>query len=142
LRHALLDRQAGPDHLLVVVEQLDGDVLVGMRPAQQGVALIELVIRERERRVTVVLNVLALEDERLARGALALLAAVHEHDALLGRGPQDRLILTDLDFDADRLKPYDVLVGHGPLADGGKSPRRSGWEGAAGPGLRPTSRSS
>ena len=58
------------------------------------------------------LDVLALEHERLAGGALAFLAAVHEHDALLGRGPQNRLILGDVDLDADGLEPHRVLVSH------------------------------
>ena len=116
LRDALLDRQAGADHLLVVVEQLDREVFVGVRPAQQRVAFLELVVGQRERRVPVVLDVVAVQDERLAGGALALLAAVHEHDALLGRGPQDGLVLGDLDLDAYRLEPHDVLVGHDPLA--------------------------
>jgi len=38
---------------------------------------------------------------------------VHEHDSLLGRGPQDRLGLVDLDLDADRLEPDCVLLRHG-----------------------------
>jgi hypothetical protein len=59
-----------------------------------------------------VLDVLAVEDERLARGALAFLAAVHEHDPLLGRGPQDRLVLVDVDLDADGFEAHLVLFGH------------------------------
>ena len=62
------------------------------------------------------LDVVALEDEGLAGGALPFLAAVHEHDALLGRGAQDVLILVDLDLDADRLETNDVLLAHDPLA--------------------------
>jgi len=42
---------------------------------------------------------------------------VHEHDPLLGRGAQDRLILGHLDLDADRLEPDDMLVGHEPPRD-------------------------
>ena len=61
------------------------------------------------------LDVVAVEDERLARGALAFLAAVHEHDSLLGRGPQDRLVLADFDLDADGLEAHLVLFGHGHL---------------------------
>ena len=108
----LLDRVAGPDHLLVVVEQLDRDVLEDVRPAQQGEALLQLEVGQRERRVLVQLDVVAVEDERLARGALAFLAAVHERDALLGRGAQHRLVLVDLDLDADRLESHDMLVAH------------------------------
>src|SRR5690242_5586546 len=88
-----------------------------MRPAEQRVAFLELVVGQRERRVPVVLDILALEDERLAGGALPLLAAMHEHDSLLGRGPQDRLVLAHLDLDADRLEADDVLFAHGPLGD-------------------------
>ena len=116
-RHGLLDRQARADHVLVVVHQLDRDVLVHVCPAQQREALFPLVIGQRERGVLVKLDVFALEHERLTRGALALLAAVHEHDSLLRRGTQDRLVLTDLDLDAYRLEPHDMLVGHGSLAD-------------------------
>ena len=109
---ALPQRQPAPDDLLVVVEELDHQVLVGVRPAEQGLALLLLEVRQGERRVAVELDVLALEDEGLAGGALAFLAAVHELDALLGGGAQDRLVLVDLDLDADRLEPDDVLVTH------------------------------
>jgi hypothetical protein len=37
---------------------------------------------------------------------------VHELDALLGGSAQDGLVLVDLDLDADRLEPDDVLVTH------------------------------
>ena len=37
---------------------------------------------------------------------------MHELDALLGGGAQDGLVLVDLDLDADRLEPDDVLVTH------------------------------
>ncbi len=83
-----------------------------MRPAEQGEALLLLVVGQRERGITFQLDVVTVEHEGLARGALALLAAVHEHDSLLGGGPQDRLILVDLDLDADRLESHDMLVGH------------------------------
>ena len=57
-----------------------------MRPAEQREALLLLVVGQREGRVLVELDVVAVEHEGLARRALALLAAVHEHDPLLGRG--------------------------------------------------------
>ena len=110
LGHRLLDRQPGPDHVLVEVQQLDRHVLVNVRPAEQREALLTLEVGQRERRVTVELHLIAVEQERLAGGALPLLAAVHEHDALLGRAAQDRLVLVDLDLDADRLEPDDVLL--------------------------------
>ena len=110
---ALPQRQPAADDLLVVVEELDHQVLVGVRPAEQGLPLVPLEVGQRERRVAVELDVLTLEDEGLAGGALALLAAVHELDALLGGGAQDGLVLVDLDLDADRLEPDDVLVTHG-----------------------------
>ncbi|MCO5555079.1 hypothetical protein L7F22_008619 [Adiantum nelumboides] len=112
LDHALGEGQAGPDDLLVVVEQLDRQVLVGVRPAEEGRTLLLLVVGQGERRVGVVLDVLALEHEGLAGRALALLAAVHELDALLGRGAKDVLVLVDLDLDADGLEPNDVFVAH------------------------------
>jgi hypothetical protein len=40
------------------------------------------------------------------------LATVHEHDSLLSGGPQDCLVLADLDVDADRLEPHHVLIAH------------------------------
>ena len=115
----LLDRLPGPDHLLVVVEQLDRHVLVDVRPAQQGEALLPLEVGQRERRVLVELDVLAVEHERLAGRALPFLAAVHEHEALLERRAQDRLVLVDLDLDADRLEPHDVLVAHRMVSPSG-----------------------
>ena len=118
----LLDRQPGLDHLLVVVEQLDREVLVGVGPAQQGEALLLFVIGQREGRVPVVFDVVAVEDERLAGRALPFLAAVHEHDALLGGGAQDRLVLGDVDLDPDRFEPDAVLLCHtcpvGPCVKG------------------------
>ncbi len=87
-----------------------------MRPAQQREALLLLVVGQGEGGVPVQLDVVAVEHERLAGGALPLLAAVHEHDALLGGGTQDRLVLVDLDLDADRLEPHDVLLTHDFLA--------------------------
>src|SRR3712207_8889195 len=50
---ALPQRQTGGDHLLVVVEQLDDEVLVGVGPAEQGQALVLLELRQREGRVAV-----------------------------------------------------------------------------------------
>jgi hypothetical protein len=44
LRNCLLDRQAGPNDVLVVVQQLDRQVLIGVCPAQQGVALLLLKV--------------------------------------------------------------------------------------------------
>jgi hypothetical protein len=40
---------------------------------------------------------------------------VHEHDALLEGGAQDRLLLADLDLDADGLEAHNVLVAHDSL---------------------------
>ena len=115
LRDGAGDRQAGADHVLVVVEQLDGEVLIGVRPAQQRVAFLPFEVGQRERGVPVELDVLAVEHERLAGRALPLLAAVHEHDALLEGGAQDRLLLADLDLDADGLEAHHVLVAHDSL---------------------------
>ena len=62
----LLDRVPGAEHLLVVVEELDGHVLVDVRPAEQREALIQLEVGQREGRVLVELDVVTVEDERLA----------------------------------------------------------------------------
>src|SRR5580658_388545 len=118
----VLDRQSGPDHLLVVVQQLDRDVFVDVRPAQQREAFFLLEVGQRERRVLVQLHVVAVEQERLAGRALPLLAAVHEHEALVEGGPQDRLLLIDLDLDANWLEPDDVLIAHpSPHGEAGKN---------------------
>ena len=37
---------------------------------------------------------------------------MHQHDALLKRGMQDRLVFPDLDLDTDRLEANDMLVSH------------------------------
>ena len=88
-----------------------------MGPAQQREAFFLFEVRQREGRVLVELDVFALEHEGLAGGALPLLAAVRQQNALLERGTQDRLVFVDLDFDADWLEPDDVLpVGHNPFA--------------------------
>ena len=77
------------------------------------------------------LDVFPVEQEGLARGALAFLAAVHEHDSLLGRGPQDGLILGDIDLDAYRLEAHLVLICHFcPLLSSPGRPRALGLRGA------------
>src|SRR6185312_16421648 len=87
-------------------------VLVDVRPAQQREPLVLLVVGQREGGISVQLDVVAVEDEGFAGGALALLAAVHEHDALLGGRSEDRLLLVNLDLDAHRLEPDEMLVRH------------------------------
>jgi hypothetical protein len=99
------------------VEQLDGEVLVSVRPAQQRVAFLLFKVGQRERGVLVELDILTVEHERLAGGALPFLAAVHQHDALLEGGAQNRLLLADLDVDADGLEAHHVLVAHDSLGD-------------------------
>ena len=37
---------------------------------------------------------------------------MHEHDALTEGAVEDRLVLVDLDLDADRLEPMRVLLTH------------------------------
>ena len=103
---------AAAQDLLVVVDELDLDVGQRVRPAQQRVALRLLEVGQRERRVAIEVD-LAVEQERLAGRALPLLAAVHEHDPLPEGGVEDRLVLVDLELDADRLEPRDVLLAHG-----------------------------
>src|SRR4030095_7977876 len=82
------------------------------------------------------LDVVTLEEERLAGGALALLAAVHEHDPLLGGRAQDRLLLVDLDLDAHRLETHDVLVTHGSIPREREEGRAALLSPASGLGVR------
>src|SRR5206468_9451421 len=105
--------------------------LVDVRPAEQREALLSLEVGQRERRVAVEFHLLTVEQERFAGGALPLLAAVHEHDALLGRAAQDRLVLVELDLDANRLEPDDGLFSHdsfrtllGVVNEGSRTNRR------------------
>ena len=121
-RHARLtraDRAAAVDDVLVVVDQLDLEVGVGMGAAQQRPALGLLEVGQRERRVAVEVDV-AVQQEGLAGRALALLAAVHQHQALPEGGVEDGLVLVRLHLDADRLEPDGVLLAHVPpwLAEG------------------------
>src|SRR4029077_16710482 len=103
----------------------------------QRVALVLLEVGQRERGVPVELDGVAVEHERLAGRALSFLAAVHEHDALLEGGAQDRLFLADFDLDADGLEAHHVLVAHDSLggcvltSPGGRG-RRPAWPGTGG----------
>src|SRR3954452_16591917 len=105
---------AGAERALVVVDELDLEVGVGVGAAQQRPALGLLEVRQREGRVAVEADV-AVEQEGLARRALALLAAVHEHDALAEGGVEDGLVLVGLHLDADRLEADCVGLPHGRL---------------------------
>jgi hypothetical protein len=123
----LLNRHDGRPHgaqrdpaaqdLLVEVDQLDLEVGHGMRLAQQRPALLLLVVGQREGRVAVHVD-LSVEQERLARRALPLLAAVHQHQALTEGGVEDRLVLVDLDLDPDGLELDGVGVVHGDRGGG------------------------
>ena len=108
--HAL-DGHARLEHLLVEVEEFDLEVAVGVRAAEQGVALLSLVLGERECRVPLEVD-LPLDEKGLACRALAFLASVHEHDALPEGSLQDGLVLGHLDLEPDRLKPHYVPLGH------------------------------
>jgi hypothetical protein len=57
----------------------------------------------------------AVQDERLAGGALPLLAAVHQHDPLLLRGPQDVLVSPTSISMPTGSNADDVLLGHNPF---------------------------
>ena len=108
-------RDPAAQDLLVVVDELDLEVRHGMGLAQQGPALVELELRQREGRVAVEVD-LAVQQEGLARRALPLLAAVHQHQALAEGAVEDRLVLVDLEVDPDRLEPDRVLLAHGGSA--------------------------
>ena len=99
------------DDLLVVVDELDLEVRVGVGAAEQRPPLGLLEIGQRERGVAVEID-LAVQDERLARRALTLLAAVHEHDALPEGRVEDRLFLVDLDLDADGFETNGMRLAH------------------------------
>ena len=117
LRDCYLYRQPGSDQLLVVVQQLDRQILKGMGPTQQREAFFLFEVREGEGRVLLELDVFALQNKTLAGRALPLFAAVRQHHALLERCTEDCLAFIDLDVDADRFEPDDVLrVSHNPLA--------------------------
>ena len=116
-RLRLHQREARLEHVLVVVDQLDLEVGQGVGAAQQRPALLLLEVGQRERRVAVEVD-LAVEQERLAGGALPLLAAVHQLQALPEGGVEDGLVLVDLEVDPDRLEPDVVLFTHLALASG------------------------
>src|SRR3954452_6584950 len=111
--HHRPQRRAAVDRLRVEVDQLDLEVGVGVGAAQQRPALGLLEVRQRERRVAIEVDV-AVEQEGLARRALALLAPVHEHQPLPERGIEEGLVLVGLHLDADRLEPNGVLLAHSP----------------------------
>ena len=107
-----LKRDPAPKDLLVEVEQLDLEIGLGVRPAEQGVALRLLEVGQREGRVAVEVD-LPVEQEGLAGCALPLLAAVHEHQALAECGVEDGLVLVGLHLDANRLETDGELLSHG-----------------------------
>ena len=106
-----LDRHARAEHLLVVVDELHGQVAVGMRAAEEDISLLQLVIGQGKGRVALHVDV-AVEEEGLARGALPLLAAVHQHHALPECGIEDGFVLVGLDLDPDRFEAHRVLGSH------------------------------
>ena len=115
-----LQRDTVAEHLLVVVDQLDLEVGLGVGAAQQRPPLLLLVVVEREGRVLLEID-LAVEQERLAGRALALLAAVHQHQPLAEGAVQDGLVLVDFELDADRLESDLVGLAH---ECGAKTPKR------------------
>ena len=111
---ALPDAEAAAEDLLVVVEELDHQVVVGVGAAEERLAVLALLVGEGEGRVLVEIDVVhvALEDEGLAGGALPFLTTVHQLHALLEGSTQDRLVLVDLDLDTHGLEANPVLVAH------------------------------
>src|SRR5437764_8952134 len=99
------------------MEQFDNKIGKRVGPAQKGVALLLLVVGQRERRVALEIY-LALDQKRLARRALPLLAPVREHDPLPKRALEDRLVLGDLDLDVDWFEADSVPLAHAPPQPG------------------------
>ena len=89
-----LDRDRLRQKLLIVVEQLDLDIGRRQRPAQQDVAEFLLHVVEREGRIFQQID-FAFEQHALAGGALALLAAVRQRDALTEGGVEHGLAFPD-----------------------------------------------
>ena len=87
----------------VEVQQLDDQVLLRHRAAQQRVAVRLLGLREGERRVRLQHH-LAFQQICLAGRALALAAAVHEVVPVPEGRVEDRLLLVAVDLLADRLE--------------------------------------
>src|SRR6266567_2137491 len=109
---ALLVR-AGDQQIDVVagleVQQLDYEVRLRHRAAQQRVALALLALRQGKGRVTLQRD-LALEQVALARRALPLTAAVDEAVSLAEGGVENGLVLRAFDLLADRFEQH---CGHG-----------------------------
>ena len=82
-----------------------------MGAAEEDVSLLQLVIGQGKGRVALHVDV-AVEEEGLARGALPLLAAVHQHHALPEGGVEDGFVLVGLDLDPDRFEAHRVLGSH------------------------------
>ena len=89
----------------VEVQQLDDQVLLGHRAAQQRVAVRLLRLGQGEGGVRLQHD-LPLQQVGLAGRALALAAAVHEVVAVPERGVEDRLLLVAVDLLADRLEDH------------------------------------
>ncbi len=70
-----------------------------------------LHVVEREGRVFEQID-LAVDQDALARGALALLAAMRQGDALAEGGVEDGLAFLDPELDVDRQKANRVRVAH------------------------------
>ena len=92
---------------LVEVQELDLEIAERERPAKQDVVLIALHVVEREGRVFLEVD-FAVDQDRLAAGALAFLAAMRDGDPLAERRVQNRLVLFDLHLDANRLEAYVI----------------------------------
>ena len=125
-RLAVADRVLEP---VVVedVEQLDRQVAVRHRPAQQRVARLLLRIGQREGRVALQ-RYLPLEHEALARRALPLPAAVDEREALTESCVENGLVIAAFDLLVDWLEKDSW---HGNKDRGDEGVRATPHRGAA-----------
>ena len=106
-----LQRNARLQHALVVAEELDLQVAIGVGAAQKDVPLLLLELVEGEGGPAVHLQI-SVQKEGLARRALPFLAPVHQHHAVLERRLEYSLVFVYLDLDVDRLEANFVFLTH------------------------------
>ena len=116
-----LHRDRARQQLFVEIQQFHFEVAVGVRPAQTG--CVRSPARSRAARKSNISATRCRPDKpRLARPALAFLAAVHQRDALAKRRVEHGLALLDLHLDADRLQSHLMNVAVSDMTHHATSP--------------------